>query len=285
MLRRMTPRVAAPAVAAPRRFCATKAVATETAEATGCCTPANSYEAFKYGVAAIVVFFLLADGSWVRWALGLDAQTPPACAGKPKVDGVVFSGPSGVGKGTVIKRLMDESPGRYDFCVSHTTRAPRKGEVDGKHYHFTTREKMQEMVAAGDFLESCDVHGNMYGTSKAALKAVHDSGKLPIIEIDYKGVQKLQRAEAAKDLKLFYVFIQAPSLEELERRIVGRGQEGPDKVARRLQTARAEMAFIASHPETYNKIVTNADLDASVDRVQRLLQLHCGVPCPQQRFA
>ena len=196
--------------------------------------------------------------------------------GAQRVDGVVMSGPSGVGKGTVIKAVMDAAPGRYDFCVSHTTRGPRAGEVDGKHYHFTTREKMQEMVAAGEFLESCDVHGNMYGTSKAALKAVRDSGKTPIIEIDYKGVQKLQQAPGAADLKLVYVFFKPPSVAELERRIVGRGQEDPEKVARRLQTAKEELAFVDSHPGVYDRVLVNDDLAATIAAVQALLRDRCG---------
>ena len=289
---RAAPLAAVPAAApscslVARRHCA---ASKEVAAEPGCwCMPANNFDAFRYGVAAIIAFFLLADGSFCRrWfgpLVGRGEKKPNTKPHGAKIDGIVFSGPSGVGKGTVIKQIMSEAPGVYDFCVSHTTRAPRAGEKDGVHYHFTTRAAMQAMVARGEFLESCDVHGNMYGTSKAALKAVHDSGKLPIVEIDYKGVQKLQKADGAKDLELYYVFIQAPSLAELESRIVGRGQETPEKVQRRLVTARDEMAFIASKPETYDKVVTNDDLGRAVDQVQRLLQVYGGVPAPGLRYA
>jgi guanylate kinase len=188
------------------------------------------------------------------------------------IDAIVFSGPSGVGKGTIIKKLQELYPGRFAFSVSHTTRLPRAGEVDGVNYHFTDLESMKAMVQRGEFLECCNVHGNMYGTSKKALLDVQASGKMPIIEIDVQGVQKLRTEHPT--LNVFCIFIQAPSMQELERRIVGRGQEAADKIKTRLETAQKEMTFIQSKAgkELYDVITTNDDLDATVGHIQQLLK-------------
>lgn len=186
------------------------------------------------------------------------------------LDAIVFSGPSGVGKGTIIKKLMEKYPGRFAFSVSHTTRAPRAGEVDGVNYHFTTLDAMKAMVAEGGFLECCTVHGNMYGTSKKALEDVKRSGKMAIIEIDVQGVEKLRREHP--NLNVYCIFIKAPSMAELENRIVGRGQETGDKVKTRLETAKKEMEFIES-PQgriTYDNIFVNVDLDGSVAHIEAI---------------
>lgn len=194
---------------------------------------------------------------------------------KKRLDGIVLSGPSGVGKGTLINMLLRDFPSNFGFSVSHTSRAPREGEVNGKDYHFVSRDAMQKMIDNGEFLESCDVHGNLYGTSKAALKAVRDSGKTGIIEIDVQGAQKLKKQQG--DLNLYYMFITAPSLKELEERIVKRGKETPDKIAVRLETARKELDFIEKNPDFYDKVLKNDDLDSTYTRLKSILKTYGGL--------
>jgi len=106
---------------------------------------------------------------------------------------VVICGPSGVGKGTIIAELMRLHPAKFAFCVSHTTRGPRPGEVNGQHYHFVTLDAMRGAVDKGAFLEHAHVHGNMYGTSLAAVGAVSDKGRVAILDIDVQGAEQVRR--------------------------------------------------------------------------------------------
>lgn len=123
---------------------------------------------------------------------------------------VVFCGPSGAGKGTMIEMLMKEFPNeQFGFSVSHTTRGPREGEVDGVHYNFTTVEKMKEDIAAGKFIEHAEVHGRFYGSSVAAVESVQSSGKVCILDIDVQGVKNVKKSS----LDPYYVFIAPPSME------------------------------------------------------------------------
>ena len=188
---------------------------------------------------------------------------------KKKIDAIVISGPSGVGKGTLINKLRAAYPSQFGFSVSHTTRAPRAGEVDGKDYHFTTRDQMLAAIERGEFLESCDVHGSIYGTSKAALQAVRDEGKIAIIEMDVQGAKKLKLQQG--NLHFHYLFVTAP-LEELEKRIVKRGADGPEKVQIRLATARSEFAFLQENPTFFNTVMQNDDLEASYAKLVNLLR-------------
>ena len=182
-----------------------------------------------------------------------------------KINAIVISGPSGVGKGTLIDRVKKEYPTSFAVSVSHTTRNPRAGEVDGQHYHFSTKEKMTEMDKNGEFLEICNVHGNFYGTSIAALDAVRKSGKVCIIEVDVQGSQKIKKALAASgsDLQVAYMFISAPSMKELEERITKRGGEDPAKIKTRLETAKSEMKFLDESASHFNFVLVNDDLEKS----------------------
>jgi guanylate kinase len=225
-------------------------------------------EMWLISVALTVVVLLLL---FFRKRLFKKARPP-----KKNVDALVFSGPSGVGKGTIIKKLMEQRPSTFGFCVSHTSRPPRGTEKDGVDYHFVDLEKMKEMEARGEFLECCTVHGNMYGTSRGALKQVQQTGRVPIIEIDVQGAQKVRKQQGS--MNIYYFFIRPPSMEELEKRIVGRGQETAEKIKTRLETARTEIAFVDDDKsKTYDKILTNTNLDETVQIVNRLLKLYCGL--------
>jgi len=162
---------------------------------------------------------------------------PPAGATSAGLPPVVLCGPSGVGKSTLIARLREEFPADFGFSVSHTTRGPRPGEEDGVAYHFTTREAFLERVAKGEFLEHADVHGNMYGTTFAAVDAVAAAGRRALLDIDVQGVASCRAARAGYS----YVFVAPPDMASLEARLRGRGTETEDKVAKRLAGAVREM--------------------------------------------
>ena len=190
---------------------------------------------------------------------------------RKKLDAVVFSGPSGVGKGTIISKLRTEYPTNFALSISHTTRAPRAGEVDGRDYHFTTVAALEKMMDKGEFLECSMIHGNMYGTSKASLNAVCASGKVAIVEIDFQGVQKLKKQQG--NLNFYYIFFKA-DLTELEERIRGRGKESEEKVMERLETAKKELAFVDANPDFYDKVLHNKVLKESYDTVVRMLKFY-----------
>nr|XP_008540274.1 PREDICTED: guanylate kinase [Equus przewalskii] len=126
---------------------------------------------------------------------------------------VVLSGPSGAGKSTLLKRLLQEHGSVFGFSVSHTTRNPRPGEENGKDYYFVTREVMQRDIAAGDFIEHAEFSGNLYGTSKAAVRAVQAMNRICILDVDLQGVRNIKKT----DLRPIYIFVQPPSLEVLVR--------------------------------------------------------------------
>ena len=206
----------------------------------------------------------------------------PVAAGD-KVNAIVISGPSGVGKGTLIDRVKKEYPDAFAVSVSHTSRAPRPNEVNGTHYHFSTKDEMLAMEQRGEFVEMCTVHGNCYGTSMAALDAVRKSGKVCIIECDVQGSQKIKAsfAKAKSDLKVAYMFIAAPSMSELEARITSRGGETPDKVQTRLVTAKAEMTFVETNKGHFDFVLYNDVLDAAYARFVAFLQRKGALPTAQ----
>lgn len=167
----------------------------------------------------------------------------------------VVSGPSGVGKGTVIGRLFQQRDGLWK-SVSATTRAPRPGEVDGVDYFFVDRDDFERSVDEGGFLEWAEYSGNLYGTPLASVREHLDAGEDVILEIEVQGA--FQVREAMPDSVL--VFIEPPSMEELERRLRSRGSEDDDAVRRRLAAAKMEMA----RKMEYDKQFVNDDIDRTV---------------------
>lgn len=159
------------------------------------------------------------------------------CAVVEKPRALVVAGPSGVGKGTLIAKLKEEFPSAFGFSVSHTTRAPRPGEEDGVHYNFVDHEKMQKNIDEGIMLEHANVHGNIYGTSCAEVEKVAASGKVCILDIDVQGCRSCRKAK----LEGVYIFVSPPSMEELEKRLRGRGTETEEKVLKRLANAKGEI--------------------------------------------
>jgi len=180
---------------------------------------------------------------------------PTSAAVRP----LLICGPSGVGKGTLLTRLLADYPHVFGRSVSHTTRKPRVGEVNGEHYHFVSVETLLADVKAGKFVEHANVHGNYYGTSIAAIHTVQSGGKICLLEVDIQGVQSIRRAQ----LDPLCYFIRAPSFEDLEQRLVGRGSESPESLQKRLDTAREEMDFFYTNRRIFAHELINNDVDAS----------------------
>ncbi|NQV44184.1 MAG: guanylate kinase [Rhodospirillales bacterium] len=176
---------------------------------------------------------------------------------------LVLSSPSGAGKSTIAKAILD-GDSELTMSVSATTREPRPGEVDGEHYFFLTTERFQEMVAGDEFLEHATVFGNAYGTPKAPVEAALEAGRDVLFDVDWQGAQEIQ--EYAKD-DLVSVFVLPPSLEELERRLFTRAQDSEEVVRGRMDKATAEM----SHWDAYQYVIVNHDIDVSVATVKAIL--------------
>ena len=179
---------------------------------------------------------------------------------------LLISGPSGCGKSTICRRLLEDP--RVVFSVSATTRPPRAGEVDGKDYHFLTKQDFRARIEAGDFIEYADVYGNLYGTLRAPMREALAAGQVYLIEIDVQGALQL------KDLEVpgTYVFVAPPSFEVLGERLAGRGTETPEILERRLR--KAEDEYRERH--RYDHIVINDDLDRAVGEIRCLVGLDPG---------
>ena len=173
----------------------------------------------------------------------------------------VFSGPSGVGKGTLNAKLIAEFGDQIAFSVSATTRAPREGEIDGKHYFFISRQEFENRIANNDFLEYAQFAGNCYGTPKSYVLSLLEQGKNVLLEIEVQGaMQVMERMPECVS-----IFVLPPSFEELERRLRGRGTESEEKVRARLETARGEIAYA---PRYQYRIVNGEDVDAAYQQLR-----------------
>lgn len=170
----------------------------------------------------------------------------------------VLSGPSGAGKGTLVKRVLQRIPDAW-VSVSATTRQPRPGEFDGKDYFFLDQPRFDELVLQDGFLEWAHVHGNSYGTLRSRVQERMDEGAQVILEIDVQGAFQVKKAMPEAHL----IFIEPPSLEELERRLRGRGTETEEVICKRMKTAEVELA----QKMEYDVQVINDELERATDEL------------------
>ena len=175
---------------------------------------------------------------------------------------IVISGPSGAGKGTICKALLEKHDNIY-ISVSATTRSPREGEIEGVNYYFLTKEAFEEKVKENGFIEYANVHGNFYGTPKVNVEKMLDEGKDVILEIDIQGA--LQVKENFKEG--VFIFILPPSMEELKKRIINRGSETEESLMTRFKNAYKEINYVSK----YNYAVVNDTLELAVAKVESII--------------
>lgn len=174
----------------------------------------------------------------------------------------IFSAPSGAGKTSLVKALLQQTS-HIGISVSHTTRTPRAGEVDGQDYHFTPVTDFQRMIGAGAFLEHAQVFDNFYGTSQAWVEQELSAGRDVILEIDWQGAQQVRRLMP----DAVSVFIVPPSIDALEQRLTGRGQDDADTIARRMRDAQSEM----SHYGEYDYLIVNDNFDNALAELRSVV--------------
>lgn len=176
---------------------------------------------------------------------------------------VILSGPSGVGKDTVINAWKARNK-RVERVVTYTTREPRNGEVNGVDYHFVSDVEFLSMAKAGKFLEHKEVHGNRYGTPLDGLASVVAAGKFAVLKIDVQGAL----VAMAKLEGEITIFLAPPSMEELERRLTLRNTETPAQIRKRIRNAKTEMALASK----YTAVVINDEVDRAVDEIERIVK-------------
>ena len=193
----------------------------------------------------------------------------------------VVVGPSGVGKGTLLDILMKRFANVFSKAVSHTTRKARDGEINGKHYFFTSVDEFEKDINNGNFLEYADVHGNYYGTSKASLRNVAKNNHICLLEIDYQGAINIKKLSKDYDGKKYgnnnsndeyieanFVFITCPNgLDTLKKRLKGRNTETDERIEKRLDTARKEFEFFENNKEFFDFVLVNDDLNQSAKKL------------------
>lgn len=175
---------------------------------------------------------------------------------------IVIAAPSGAGKTSLVKALV-ESSDNIDVAVSHTTRSMRVHEADGINYHFVTVERFKEMQSAGEFIESAEVFGNFYGTSRSAMDTVIQQGKHLVLEIDYQGAAQIRHQVA----EAISIFILPPSLKTLKARLQGRATDDEATIERRTREAINEL----SHYHEFDYLVVNDDFDLALRQIRDIV--------------
>jgi guanylate kinase len=194
--------------------------------------------------------------------------------GSPRGDLFIVSSPSGGGKTTLIRRLLEDPPGApLHFSVSHTTRPMRAGEQNGREYHFVSVEEFQRMVQRDEFLEHNEVHDNIYGTSRAEVLPRLAAGEDVVLDIDVQGARDVRRVHP----EAVSIFIVPSSASELERRLVSRGLDGPEAIRKRLINAAREIVEAPS----FEYVIVNDDLDRATLELQSIVRARRLVPLRQ----
>ena len=177
---------------------------------------------------------------------------------------IVFSGPSGVGKGTVRQEIFSTPDHKFEYSVSMTTRAQRPGEVDGKDYFFRSREEFEELIRNGQMLEYAEYVGNYYGTPLTYVNETLDKGIDVFLEIEVQGALQVKK----KVPDAVFIFLTPPDLNELQERLVGSGTDSEEVIAQRIERAREEIALMSE----YDYAIVNDEVPLAAERVKRVIE-------------
>jgi guanylate kinase len=177
---------------------------------------------------------------------------------------IVFSGPSGVGKGTVRQEIFSTPDHKFEYSVSMTTRAQRPGEVDGKDYFFRSREEFEELIRNGQMLEYAEYVGNYYGTPLTYVNETLDKGVDVFLEIEVQGALQVKK----KVPDAVFIFLTPPDLNELQERLIGRGTDSEEVIAQRIERAREEIALMSE----YDYAIVNDEVPLAAERVKRVIE-------------
>lgn len=177
---------------------------------------------------------------------------------------IVFSGPSGVGKGTVRQEIFSTPDHKFEYSVSMTTRAQRPSEVDGKDYFFRSREEFEELIRNGQMLEYAEYVGNYYGTPLTYVNETLDKGIDVFLEIEVQGALQVKK----KVPDAVFIFLTPPDLNELQERLVGRGTDSEEVIAQRIERAREEIALMSE----YDYAIVNDEVPLAAERVKRVIE-------------
>lgn len=179
---------------------------------------------------------------------------------------IVLTGPSGVGKGTLVRDLLQRHPRLY-LSISVTTRSPRPGEIDGKQYYFVSRNQFEQMVARSELLEWAEFAGNYYGTPLVPVEEKISQGKCVLLEIELEGARKIHKVFPSA----LRIFIRPPSLSELERRLRGRSQDSDEAIARRLCRAQQEL----NAADEFDLQIINDNFEAALNHIEAAVLAEC----------
>ncbi|EOV8707336.1 guanylate kinase [Staphylococcus pseudintermedius] len=177
---------------------------------------------------------------------------------------IVLSGPSGVGKGTVRKRIFDDPHTSYKYSISMTTRQMREGEQDGVDYFFKTREEFEKLIEADEFIEYAEYVGNYYGTPVQYVKDTMNAGHDVFLEIEVEGAKQVRK----KFPDALFIFLAPPSLDHLTERLIGRGTESKEKIESRVKESKKEVEMM----NLYDYVVVNDEVDLAKDRIQSIVE-------------
>ena len=179
---------------------------------------------------------------------------------------IVYSGPSGVGKGTIMKELLKTKYLKLSYSVSMTTRKPRPGEVDGKDYFFVTKKRFEKAIENKELLEHATFVGNYYGTPKAYVKEMTEKGNNVVLEIETKGAKQVIKKYG--DENVLSIYIAPPSIEELRKRLTGRNTESKEIINKRIATAKREMKKL----DLFDYVVVNDDLNKAIKEIKEIIK-------------
>lgn len=183
---------------------------------------------------------------------------------------LVICGPSGSGKSSIVNKVTEEFPDCFGLSCSHTTRKPREGEIDGVHYYFVAKDEFLDAKERGEFIETAEFAGNMYGTSRGGINRLQMAGQICVLDIEMHGVHQIKKTPG---LDPHYVFVKPPSLEELEVRLRARKTETEDSIKKRMERAVEELEY-GGKAENFDLVITNDNLENATNELREFMIVH-----------